>query len=120
VLEGWFMTTVRAQCPDCGDVSLEIADVTVRTFTDGTSGSEYRFDCPGCRRPVSRTASERIVDLLLSAGAPSEAWTWPAELRERPSGPPLTPDDLLDLHVLLDREGWFDDLVALVRRTTPE
>jgi hypothetical protein len=32
----------------------------------------------------------------------------------------LTPDDLLDLHVLLEDDRWFDDLVALVRRTTPE
>jgi endogenous inhibitor of DNA gyrase (YacG/DUF329 family) len=114
------MTTVRAQCPDCGDVSLAIADLTVRAYDDGTTRSEYRFECPVCRRPVVRAASERIVDLLLSAGAPCETWTWPAELRERPGGPPLTPDDLLDLHVLLDDERWFDDLVALVRRTTPE
>jgi predicted RNA-binding Zn-ribbon protein involved in translation (DUF1610 family) len=114
------MTTVRAQCPDCGDVSLEIADLTVRTYTDGVTRAEYRFPCPGCGRLVTRAASERIVDLLLSAGAPCEEWTWPAELRDRPGGPPLTPDDLLDLHVLLDDDGWFDDLVALVRRTTPE
>ena len=51
---------------------------------------------------------------------PHELWRWPAELAERPDGPPLTPDDLLDLHVLLGRDGWFDELVALVRRTTPE
>ena len=114
------MTTVRAQCPDCGDVSLGIADLTVRTVTDRATPSEYRFRCPTCGHQVTRAASERIVDLLLSAGAPSETWTWPAELRERPGGPPLTPDDLLDLHVLLDDDHWFDDLVALVRRTTPE
>ena len=114
------MTTVRAECPDCGDVSLGIDDLTVRTATDGVTQAEYRFLCPSCGRQVTRAAGERIVDLLLSAGAPSEVWTWPAELRERPGGPPLTPDDLLDLHVLLERDRWFDDLVALVRRTTPE
>jgi hypothetical protein len=32
----------------------------------------------------------------------------------------LTPDDLLDLHVLLEDDTWFDQLVALVRSTTPE
>jgi hypothetical protein len=47
-------------------------------------------------------------------------WRWPAELSETRAGPPLTPDDLLDLHVLLEDDTWFDDLVALVRRTTPE
>ena len=56
----------------------------------------------------------------MSAGAPHEVWTWPAELAERPGGPALTPDDLLDLHVMLQDDSWFDELVALVRRTTPE
>ena len=60
------------------------------------------------------------MDLLVSAGAPQETWRWPAELAEHRGGPPLTPDDLLDLHVLLEGDGWFDDLVALVRHTAPE
>jgi hypothetical protein len=114
------MTTVRAQCPACGDVALEIDDLTVRVCDDGVTSGAYRFRCPGCRDTVTRPASERIVDLLVSAGATHETWRWPAELSERPGGPPLTPDDLLDLHVMLDDDGWFDLLVALVRRTTPE
>ena len=36
-----------------------------------------------------------------------------------PDGPALTPDYLLDLHVLLNGDGWFDELVALVRGTAP-
>ena len=114
------MTTVRAQCPACGDVQLQIDDLTVRTCNEDDTPSAYRFVCPGCAQTVEREASRRIVDLLVSAGAPQELWTWPAELAEQRDGPPLTPDDLLDLHVLLDDETWFDQLVALVRRTTPE
>ena len=34
--------------------------------------------------------------------------------------PALTADDLLDLHVLLATDTWFDEVVALVRHTTPE
>jgi len=113
------MTTVRAQCPVCGDVQLGINDLTVRVHDDDTAG-DYRFRCPECAQMVTRPASSRIVDLLMSAGAAEERWSWPAELAERPSGPPLTPDDLLDLHVLLADDAWFDQLVALVRRTTPE
>ena len=64
---------------------------------------------PGVRRRrCTATASQRIVDLLVSAGVPQEIWRWPAELAERRAGPPLTPDDLLDLHVLLEDDGWFD------------
>ena len=114
------MTTVRAQCPACGDVQLQIDDLTVRVCSDEEMPSAYRFRCPGCDQTVHREASPRIVDLLVSAGAPHERWTWPAELAERHDGPPLTPDDLLDLHVLLADDRWFDGLVALVRRTSPE
>ena len=113
------MTTVRAQCPACGDVQLGIHDLTVRVNDDARAG-DYRFCCPGCAETVTRPASARIVDLLVSAGAAEEHWSWPAELAEQHDGPPLGPDDLLDLHVLLAGDGWFDALVALVRRTTPE
>jgi hypothetical protein len=114
------MTTVRAHCPTCGDVKLQIHDITVRVCVDAAVSSAYRFCCPGCGRAVNRPASARIIDLLVSSGAPREQWHWPAELAERPEGPALTHDDLLDLHLLLGDDGWFDDLVALVRRTTPE
>ncbi|HEX9505065.1 MAG TPA: hypothetical protein VGA62_03560 [Acidimicrobiia bacterium] len=114
------MTTVRAQCPACGDVQLQIRDLTVRVCNDEAVPGAYRFVCPGCEQTVQRPASPRIVDLLVSAGAPHELWSWPAELAESRSGPPLTPDDLLDLHVLLEDDTWFQQLVALVRRTTPE
>ena len=114
------MTTVRAQCPACGDVSLKIDDLTVLVCSDEDIPSAYRFRCPGCEQTVQREASPRIVDLLMSAGAPHETWSWPAELAEHRSGPPLTPDDLLDLHVLLEDDTWFQQLVALVRSTTPE
>ena len=114
------MTTVRAQCPACGDVQLQINDLTVRVCSDDEIPSQYRFRCPGCAQTVHRDASSRIVDLLVSAGAPHERWSWPAELTEHRSGPPLTPDDLLDLHVLLEDDSWFTQLVALVRSTAPE
>jgi predicted RNA-binding Zn-ribbon protein involved in translation (DUF1610 family) len=114
------MTTVRAQCPVCGDVSLRIDDVIVMVHEDDDGNGTYRFRCPTCAETVRRDASARIVDLLLSAGAPREQWSWPAELTEHHPGPPLTPDDLLDLHVLLEDNDWFEQLVALVRGTTPE
>ncbi len=113
------MTTVRAQCPSCGDVRLHIDDLTVVVADDETP-SRYRFRCPVCGDVVVREASERIVELLVGAGAVEERWHWPAELAEAHVGPPLTPDDLLDLHVLLDTERWFDEVVALVRHTAPE
>jgi hypothetical protein len=102
-------------------VQLHIDDLTVRVCHDDDVPSAYRFRCPGCEQTVHREASPRIVDLLVSAGASQEMWRWPAELTEHHAGgPALTPDDLLDMHVLLEDDGWFDQLVALVRSTTPE
>ena len=40
----------------------------------------------------------------------AEVWHQPAEILERPDGPPLTADDLLDFHFLLNEDGWFDRL----------
>ena len=113
------MTSVRAQCPQCGDVRLHIEDLTV-VLADDETPSRYRFRCPVCADLVVRDASARIVELLVGAGAAEERWHWPAELAETHVGPLLTPDDLLDLHVLLGTADWFDHVVALVRHTTPE
>ncbi|MFN8028613.1 MAG: hypothetical protein U0W40_20335 [Acidimicrobiia bacterium] len=114
------MTTVRAQCPECGDVRLQINDLTVVVGDDAEMPSSYRFCCPVCDHVVTREATARIVDLLVGAGAAQEIFRWPAELAEPHMGPPLTADDLLDLHVKLATDTWFDEVVALVRHTTPE
>jgi predicted RNA-binding Zn-ribbon protein involved in translation (DUF1610 family) len=114
------MTTVRAQCPECGDVRLQIDDLTVVVGDDADVPSSYRFRCPVCDCIVSREATTRIVDLLVGAGAEQETFRWPAELTEPHVGPTLTADDLLDLHVLLAGDNWFDEVVALVRHSTPE
>jgi predicted RNA-binding Zn-ribbon protein involved in translation (DUF1610 family) len=114
------MTTVRAQCPECGDVRLQIHDLTVVVGDDADMPSSYRFTCPSCDHLVTREATARIVDLLVGAGAAQEIFRWPAELTEPHLGPPITADDLLDLHVLLATDTWFDEVVALVRHSTPE
>jgi hypothetical protein len=66
---------------------------------------------------VAKEASRRIVDLLVSSGVRMQVWRLPAELTESRIGPPLTPDDLLDFHLLLAGNAWFDQLAVQVRRT---
>jgi len=85
------------------------ADVTVRICSDDDSGS-YWFRCPACVGPVSRAASPRVVELLVSSGVRIEMWRAPAELDEPHYGPPLTFDDLLEFHELLATDDWRDDL----------
>lgn len=111
------MTTIRANCPTCGDVQLKAGQLVVRVCSDDDQGS-YCFTCPECDRAVAKEASQRIVDLLVSSGVRLQVWRRPAELREARSGPTLTPDDLLDFHLLLQDDVWFDDVVEMVRRST--
>jgi len=110
------MTSIRAQCPDCGDVQLKAQDLLVRVCADDESGS-YTFHCPQCERPVAKSASERIVELLVSSGVQMQVWRRPAELSEPRFGPPISFDDLLDFHLRLEQENWFDELAQMVRRS---
>jgi hypothetical protein len=67
--------------------------------------------------PVAKDASRRIVDLLVGSGVRMQVWRLPAELNESHRGPTLTPDDLLDFHLLLQTDGWFESVAEEVRRT---
>jgi hypothetical protein len=109
-------TLIRATCNDCGDVELGTRDLVVRLCEDTESGT-YVFRCPECTRPVVRDADRPTIDLLVSSGVRLELWSLPSELIEpRPLGPPLSHDDLLDFHELLENKGWFNDLLAAHRR----
>jgi hypothetical protein len=110
------VTTIRANCPSCGDVQLTADDLTVRVCADDERGS-YCFQCPECRGAVAKEASRRIVDLLVSSGVRMQVWRLPAELTEARIGAPLTPDDLLDFHLLLEGGDWYEQLAAEVRRS---
>lgn len=107
------MATIRASCPDCGDVELTTRDVTVRVCAADDRGS-YVFRCPTCRMAVTKAAEPRIVDLLVSSGVPLEVWRLPAELSEQRVGEPIDHDDLLEFHELLQGEAWFADLSSMV------
>jgi hypothetical protein len=99
-------------------VQLRAADLTVRVCSDDEQGS-YCFQCPTCSQAVAKDASRRIVDLLVSSGVRMEVWRLPAELSEPHVGPPLSPVDLLDFHLMLSRDGWFDEVGDMVRRSMP-
>jgi hypothetical protein len=104
------MATIRASCPDCGDVELTTADMTVRVCSEDQRGS-YAFRCPACTMAVTKSAEPRIVDLLVSSGVELQVWAVPAELREsRPIGEPFTHDDILRFHELLQSDGWLEGL----------
>jgi hypothetical protein len=104
-------TRIRATCPACGEVELTPPDVELKVCT-AAEHSFYAFVCPACRRLVSKPADERVVRLLISGGVRPVFWDPPAELLEARDGPPLTWDDLLDLHLLLESPDWWARLEA--------
>lgn len=108
------MATVRASCQDCGDVEITTDEVQVRVCVESSLGS-YSFRCPRCELLVAKPAEAGVVHLLVSSGAPLTMWRLPAELAEVHAGPPLTHDDLLNFHQLLETDGWFARLAAMVK-----
>ncbi len=108
-------TTIRASCTECGDVELSTGDLTVRLCSHDNQGS-YVFRCPGCQMSVVKPAEPRIVDLLIASGVSVDTWDLPAELFEARPTVPLTHDDLIDFHRLLQEDGWFEVLAASIDR----
>lgn len=94
------MATVRASCPDCGDVEMSIRQVRVQVCRS-TDVATYSFQCPGCRVRVCKAAAPHVVDTLVAAGVAPTTWDLPAEMYEPKPGPRITHDDLLAFHFAL-------------------
>lgn len=107
------MATIRASCPDCGDVELTTRDVRVLLCSTTNEGS-YAFRCPTCLLAVSKPAEPRVVDVLVSSGVRLSVWHLPAELDEVKSGPPINYDDMLAFHEELQSDGWLDKVASMV------
>jgi hypothetical protein len=107
------VATIRASCPGCGDIELTSRQVTVRVCSADNQGI-YVFRCPDCAMMVSKSAEPKIVDLLVSSGVRMAVWHLPAELHEAHNGPPITYDDLLEFHDLLQQDGWFERVINSV------
>ncbi|MGH3441795.1 MAG: hypothetical protein ACRDUY_07085 [Nitriliruptorales bacterium] len=115
------MTTIRATCPTCGEVDLTPDDIrlTVVRTTRAEVGpdSHYTFTCPSCDESVAKPATERIARLLMGGGVetgvvdrshPAASGRRPTHPESPPEGRHFTADDLLDFHLLLEEDGWFD------------
>lgn len=105
------MATIRASCPDCGDVELTTADVHVRICDDNDAGT-YSFRCPFCQMMVVKPAESRTIDLLIASGVDFSTWSLPAELAETHIGEPINHDDLLDFHNLLQDDLRLGEIMA--------
>jgi hypothetical protein len=115
------MTTIRVSCPHCGAVDLTPEEVRLRIV--GTlervvgPDSHYAFTCPSCCEQIAKPADQKVADILRSGGVEAEivdeAAAGLAHPEDPPAGPMLSFDDLIDFHVLLEDDDWFDRLLEL-------
>ena len=101
-------TSIRATCPDCGDIKFGAERFTIRTRR-GVDGGQYRFLC-SCGKIVLKDASEPIIQLLRDAYVKEEVWELPLELIERPTDGTLAEDDLIDLALSFEDGTTFDKI----------
>ena len=105
------MTTIKASCPDCGEVELTSADVTLMVCSHAPL-SYYSFVCPKCSVEVRKTADDHVISLLMSGGVRAIVWELPAEALESHDGPVLTYDDLLDFALQLGETEMLAEAAA--------
>jgi hypothetical protein len=105
------MTWIEATCPTCGTVECSPEDFEL-AVCDRPEHSYYCFACPVCLETIQKHAEERVVELLVAEGVTPTTWMLPGELLESHDGPPLTHDDLLELHLALERPDWFEELTS--------
>jgi hypothetical protein len=103
------VTWIEANCPTCGTVDCAPGIFTLAICSDKSS-SFYRFQCPVCGDSVQKHADARVIELLVAEGIAPVQWEFPAEMREAHNGPSITMDDVLDMHLLLQRADWFEHL----------
>ena len=105
------MTTIKATCPDCGEIDLTADDILLRIGAQ-SGGNTYGFSCPECSEFVQKAADERVVRLLLSGGVMPTLVHVPAEALEAHSGPPINHDDLIAFHDLLESDDWYEQVLG--------
>ena len=103
-------TTITATCVTCGEVYLDPDDVGLQVCTYAPA-SFYTFECPICGEEVQRPASQQTIAKLISVGVPAMVWEHSTEFDEPHYGPLFTVDDLLDFHLLLEQDDWFERLL---------
>jgi predicted RNA-binding Zn-ribbon protein involved in translation (DUF1610 family) len=106
------MTSIRTNCPRCGEVEMR-ADVISLALEQNSGEGVYSFVCPVCEDVVEKPADRKIVSLLRSVGVEiMEREAEAVEDESRPEGPPITIDDVIDFHFMLSQDDWFERLTA--------
>jgi hypothetical protein len=102
-------TKFRMRCQDCGEMELAPEAIDLQ-WCSHAPASYYRYSCPSCGHTATRPVDGETAQVLIGAGVRPKYWHLPAEAMEPHPGPAITLDDVLDFHLLLESEDWFDAL----------
>lgn len=109
------MPTISTRCPSCRQhIVFDVEECALLGGEDGQPVA-YAYVCPHCAEPIVRRADKRAVAMLLAGGASSHAaaeHVVPVHPEQPAPGPPLTIDDLIDFHLLLEDACWFEQLTG--------
>lgn len=97
------MLRVKSRCWRCGEVSLSLEEIMLVEHGDG-EGVFYSFFCPTCGDVQAYPADPRFVDFMRMNGIQPVFLAAPIEYKVESDRPPLTWDDLLDLHLQLEND----------------
>lgn len=95
-------TRVQGRCPTCGPLTLLPRDFVCALPVDPEARALAEFHCPVCDRAVFNPLTQPEAKLLMLLGADKAKGPAPLELAEDRSGPPLSFDEVLDLHRALE------------------
>lgn len=120
------MPAVELPCPTCGTMlSLRAGTAQISRFPGPDVRGRVAVGCPGCARRWSVEIDATLFDDLVADGcdlaadlgsrARHPAGRARPEAPSAPAGPAITRDDLLDFHLLLQQDDWFDQLRELER-----
>lgn len=98
------MLRVKSRCWRCGEVTLALEEIMMVEHGDG-DGVFYSFFCPTCGDVQAYAADPRFVDFMRMNGFQPILLPEPIECKREAASPPLTWDDLLDLHLQLEGDS---------------
>lgn len=113
------MARFRVRCSDCGPVVVTSDGIEVITVPGrplDRQHTRYAFTCTSCgvssRRPVDGDTATKLIlaGVPVRTPRPPAADDRPRHPEDPPDGPPITRDDILDLHLLLERDDWSSRL----------
>lgn len=95
---------VQARCPTCGEVTTSATALACAT-SEADEAALCELLCPSCDRALLIPVAPVEVPTLLLLGA-RKVHSLPFELLEAHSGPAVSWDEVLDLHVELENQPF--------------